>query len=169
MNDELEFDLEPKRVKVRVGKAWYWLQEASGDAGTKFRSWATSRAKMDDGKIVGVVDLSDIEPKLVAMCLYEMKPDGSYRYVTKNNDPVHEKEEVVRSWPDRIQTALYDKVMELSPRLRDKDTPESIRKAEELLAKRKRMLENDGVKNLQSSTTDGSSTANGSDAISTTP
>jgi len=166
----LEFDLEPRRVKVRIGQSWYWLQEASGDAGTKFKSAAIAAARMDDGKVVGVQGVADVEPKLVAACLYEMrgKDDPAYKVTRHNGDPVHVTEEFVRSIPGRIQSVLFDKVMEMSPWLKDKDTPESIKKAEELLARRKAALLNGSAdpKNSPSDGEDGSSCAGNSASTS---
>jgi hypothetical protein len=133
---ELDFaDLAPIEVPVKVnGVPKYVLVEASGAAAVAYRNMVSKAAKMVDGKVTGLDGIADAEPLLVSLCLSPVddaayKRDGVVRATrANNNDLVTLHVSRVKAWPYRFQRALFDKVMEISPDLREKDTPESVRK-----------------------------------------
>lgn len=138
-------DLEPVRLAFNIGKRKFILCEADGDAGAKYRSAAVSAAKMNDGKVIRVDGMGDIEPMLVSRCLFYADENGHLR-VDDNDNPIKKylvEEAVIRSWPDRVQKALFNKVKEISG-LDDTDTLEKVdkqianlqKKREKLLAKK---------------------------------
>lgn len=121
---ELNFDdLAPVEVRVSIRHEPYVLTEASGDAAVKYRNAAMGGAKMLDGKVVGVSGVADVEPLLVALCLTKIVPlkDGG-----EDRRPVSVN--TVRSWPVRVQKALFNKVKEISEGLEEKETEDTLRK-----------------------------------------
>ncbi len=80
----------------------YILREASGKAATDHRNAIMSCAIFGpDGKVVSYKDLSSVEAKLVAACLWD----------DKGRNP---SVQLVQSWPARVQKVLFEKAKELS-------------------------------------------------------
>jgi len=143
-------DITPVEVPVRIGGQDYVLREVSGDAATRYRNARANCTKFSNGEFAGVDGpIADAQPKLVSDCLFKVVvlPDGTTIF-----SKVEEK--VVRTWPDRVQKALFEKVQRISPSLEDAGD-ETIENLEAKLAKLKETR--DSSKNSQSSTTDGSS------------
>lgn len=152
-------DLEPICVPVRVGPKDYILREASGDAACKWRNAITRVTRMQDGKVSSVGDIADTEPLLISLCLFEIQRDkdgkpSSDPPVADPKRPVSEK--VIRTWPHRVQRALFDKARAISE-LEEKETAEDLeKKIADLQEKLAKLREGDGPKNGPSATTDGS-------------
>ena len=108
-------------------------------------------SKMSDGKISGIKGLPDTEPKLIAMCLFWNCPGEE-----KHNKNVNEDK--IKSWPQRVQKALYARVKQISEMndVEDESLEGLYKQREELNAKIKELEESTQLKNEQSDTTDGS-------------
>lgn len=134
-------DLEPVRLSFKIGKRTYVLCEADGDAGAKYRSAAARSARLNDGKVVGVEGIGDIEPLLVSKCLYDTDDKGNLR-VDDDDKPIKKylvPEGTIRSWPDRVQKALFNKIKEISG-LDETDTLEKLDKQITNLQKKRQKL-----------------------------
>lgn len=101
--DPLHFDdITPISQDVFIdGVLKYQLRETSGDAAVKYENAKMQCYKYQDGKLIQVVNLADIEPLLVSLCLY-------------NLDGTNVSEEIVRSLPDRVMKTLYDNALKIS-------------------------------------------------------
>ncbi len=100
--EEMNFDLEVVSIPVTIGGEKYELREASGDAACKWRNAILSKAKLGpDGKPQTVGSIADTEPLLVSLCLF-------------NESGKNVSLSVVRSWPARIQKALFNKIKDIS-------------------------------------------------------
>lgn len=120
----LEFDLTPTTVPVRIAGQDYLLKEASGAVATTWRNSVFRSTKVDsNGRPSSYEGIAEAEPLLVSLCLYE----ANGKLV-----PI----QTVKSWPARIQKALFEKAKEISG-LDEEETPEklkeNIRKAQEKL------------------------------------
>lgn len=100
---EIRFDnITPIEEKVHVGGVDYVLRETSGDAAVKYDNARLACYEYQDGKLVRVHDLANLEPMLVSLCLFMV--DG----VTPVSDAT------IRVWPARVQKALYTRAREIS-------------------------------------------------------
>jgi len=96
-------DLALIEVPVTIGGQQYVLREANGDAACKFQNARVARYEYnDEGKLVKLRDMADLEPILVSLCLF------------KQEDMSPVPEAVIRSWPGKIQGKLYDRAKEIS-------------------------------------------------------
>lgn len=112
MTDEIRFDdIAPVEVPVTLGDQRYVLREASGEAAERYQAAVLRGARLADGKVVGM-DLSGVESLLVSLCL-----------VDHEGKPVPLSQ--VKSWPARIQKALFEKAMDISG-LREQETEEQL-------------------------------------------
>lgn len=154
MASVMKFDLEPHVEPVTIGGVDYFLKEASGDAACKWKNTIMKSTKIGpDGKPVGIDGLADSEPILVSLCLVEADKDGS-------PSKRHVSVSTIRSWPARIQTALFEKAKEISG-LNDEETEEVLEKRlQETEAKLLKLKDGvsieDTAKNTRSATTAGS-------------
>lgn len=107
MSDAMNFD-DPtlREVPVKIGDKRFVLREASGDAACKWRNSILKATKLVDGKPASMDGLADGEPYLVSLCLFELNADG----LELRPVPLH----VVRSWPARVQKALFERVKSMS-------------------------------------------------------
>jgi len=106
-------DLTPQTEPVKLSGKDYYLREASGDAATKFANARLNCIKLGpDGKPQTVRGIADVEPLLVSLCLFDE---------SGKNVP----EATVRSWPARVQKALFERAKEMS-RLDDLETEAAI-------------------------------------------
>jgi hypothetical protein len=116
--DSLRFeDITPIEVPVHIHGVDYVLRETSGEAAVKYNDARLACNEYQDGKLVRVHGLADLEPLLVSLCLFTQ--EGSL--VSKTT---------ILGWPARVQKALYDKAREISGM---NETPQSLRKQIELL------------------------------------
>lgn len=123
--EELVFDSTNLiELPVRVGSTKYVLREASGDAACKFQNARVSRyIYNDDGKLKGLRDMADLEPFLVSLCLF----------MEDKATPISEV--TIRSWPQRIQSKLFDKAKAISG-LDETDDLAALQKQLDELSKR---------------------------------
>ena len=99
----MEFDLTPVEVPVKIGGADYILREATGATSIAYQNAIINSTKPGlDGQPTQITSgLSAIEPMLVSKCLFDSE-----------NKPV--KQDVIKSWPSRVQKVLYRKIKEIS-------------------------------------------------------
>lgn len=122
LSEPMEFDdLEPIVVPVtltREGrKVPHLLKEASEDAAVKWRNAAMKHARYgESGRIETLPSVADCEPVLVALCLFEVLPDGSHRAVP---------ESIVRQMPSRVVSKLFERARKISG-LDDEETEEVL-------------------------------------------
>lgn len=111
--DPMSFDLTPICIAVTVGNKKYALKEASGDAAVRYRNAQLGCTELGpDGKPKKIVGIGDTEPLLVSLCLFEVTEVDAEGNIVKTgaNVPVN----TIRSWPARIQKALFEKIKEVS-------------------------------------------------------
>jgi hypothetical protein len=118
---EIRFDdITPIEVEVFVGKEKYILRETSGAARVIYDNARLACYEYQEGKLVKVHDMANIEVLLVSLCLF--MGDG----VT----PVSEIS--IKVWPGRVYKALYEKAREISGM---SETPENLEEQIKLLQK----------------------------------
>ena len=118
---EIRFDdITPIEVEVFVGKEKYILRETSGAARVIYDNARLACYEYQEGKLVKVHDMANIEVLLVSLCLF--MSDG----VT----PVPEV--TIKVWPGRVYKALYEKAREISGM---SETPENLEEQIKLLQK----------------------------------
>lgn len=99
----MDLDLTPKEETYRIGGRDYTLVEPSEDAACRWRNLATSKAKMQDGKVVGMDGIADVQPYLVSLCLFEETDKGRVAVPLS----------VIRGWPARVVKVLFERAKEL--------------------------------------------------------
>jgi hypothetical protein len=118
---EIRFDdISPIEVEVFVGKEKYILRETSGAARVIYDNARLACYEYQEGKLVKVHDIANIEVLLVSLCLF--MSDG----VT----PVSEV--TIKMWPGRVYKTLYEKAREISGM---SETPENLEEQIKLLQK----------------------------------
>lgn len=137
--DTMNFDdLTLIEIPVSINKEKFFLREATEDAARQYRNASVAAARMEDGKVVGVSGVGDIQSLLISLCLFTAD--------TGKNIPLS----VVRGWPSRIVRPLFDKAKEIS-QLDEKDTAatleEKITKLQEQLSSIKATNGEDQAKN----------------------
>jgi hypothetical protein len=146
-------DITPIVIPFDYQGTAYVLKEANGDAATKYQNHNVMHTKIkEDGKPQAMPGIVDSEPMLVGLCVFtKVEADKG-----PSGKPVGE--ELVRTWPYRLQNKLYLKAKEISE-IGQKDTVESLQKeiteAQTKLAKLQ-AVKGDPVKNEPSGTTAGS-------------
>jgi len=124
MSSEFDFSsLEEICIPVTVPDGVkYVLCEADGDTVVAFNNARAASAKIKDGAVVGVSGPGHVEPLLVSRCLFPADAGDSTKPVKTRPDPHnsrksisnHVSESLVRSWPGKVQTKLYEKAKEIS-------------------------------------------------------
>lgn len=110
-------DLALIEIPVKFPNKTYTLREASGDIATSYRNRAMACSKFgENGKIVAIEGMADLEPYLVHCCLLD--EEG-------NRLP----EAMIRNWPARIVKDLFNKAKEISGL--DEESEESLLKQRE--------------------------------------
>lgn len=131
-------DLSPRsqdfKVRNKSGQSErYVVREASAKSATAYRNMLEAASRYEDGKFVGTDGLSDCEPFLVGQCVFQVDDKGGA-------SPIPVGMDTVLSWPDRIQSVLYQMVQDLSPKLNPRDTPERLQEQIDRLTKRREEL-----------------------------
>lgn len=116
-----DYNIQPKELRLTIGGAKYVMLEASGDVACRYRNALLDCTELGpEGTPVRVKNMADLEPYLVSMCLYPVNADGTV--ASKSVSPV-----LVRSWPSRVQKALYVQARKLGDIA---DTPAAISAAD---------------------------------------
>lgn len=111
----MQEDILPQEYEFSYSGKQYVLTEAFGDAEIRYENSIIKCAKVVDGKPTSADGVPDIEPQLVADCLYEVVGD--------KRTPVSVKE--LRSkFPGRLIKQLAKRVKRMSDM--DGATPENI-------------------------------------------
>lgn len=148
-------DITPVEIPFKWKEVNYVLREASGDAAVRYRNMILKSARLGQGGTPTSVDgMVDCEPFLISRCLFEVCDKGM-------TVPVPEK--TIRSWPNRVQKRLFEKVLEISD-LDVDDTEESLQadrdridqRLQEIRSKNGKPTEEDELKNSSDAMTDGS-------------
>lgn len=166
----LVFDtLAPITVPIVGLDKPYILREADADAKATYQS-ATARAARfnEEGTVSSVEGLGNVEPQLVAACLYEAECDDkddpdTYRLRLTPQGDVDKrylvKESVVRKMKSSVVSKLFDTIKDISEFEEGKETEESLQKQIDKLTKRLNKLKSrkDASKKEQEDTGDTSS------------
>jgi hypothetical protein len=111
-------DIELKRIPVQVGDRWFILQEASEGATVRWRNGMMASARIrPDGSPERMDGLADIEPQLVADCMfYATVKEGvtEVKYVGDLNIGKQVALSLVLSWPHEIIPPMYEWIMTTS-------------------------------------------------------
>jgi len=114
-------DITPIEVEVFVGKEKYVLRETSGAARAIYDNARLACYEYQEGKLVKVHDIADVEILLVSLCLFKVE-DGVTPVSTMT----------LKKWPSRIYKALYDRAREISGMV---ETAENLEEQIKLLQK----------------------------------
>lgn len=124
-------DLTPIEEEVSIGGVNYLLKELDGESSVKYDNARTDCYEYNEGKLVRVNGLAALEPLLVSLSLF------------KAEDQTRVPEEIIRSWPARVQKALYERVEEINQM---HETVESLENQIEVLSRRlERVRKNEGT------------------------
>jgi len=111
VHDSIVFEsIEPIEIPVTISGVDYVLKEANGKAACDYRNAMLAGAELDkNGNVAVIKGLANIEPLLVARCLYRIvkNPEGPDTF-----EPV--LEEQVLKWPSRVLKVLFAKAKEIS-------------------------------------------------------
>lgn len=148
-------DLKPVEIPFKKNGKNYILREASADAASRYRNHMFKHSRLDaNGQPVVSDGLADGELLLVSYCAFEQRV-GKTGSITEVAVPIAE----VRSWPNRMQSYLYEKLREISA-LVERDTKEKILERIKIDQAKLKALEEVGEesspKNLPSATSDSS-------------
>lgn len=125
MSDILELSLRSESVPVKIDGKSYTLREASLETGMKLRDANAAALILKDGKVTGTRGTAGIEAVVISECLYD-----------ENNQRVNLG--VVKSWPDKVTTKLFEKISEISGFSRE----QTIEELEQKLTRLKQLQEN---------------------------
>ena len=100
---EYQFSSELISFPITIDGNPYTVKEATSDAVAEWRNSQMRGMKLSDGKVSGLSEVGQSEIVLVAHCVYDDRNDG-------NHVPIH----VVKGWPDRITSVLFDRIKEIS-------------------------------------------------------
>ena len=116
--------LTPAFEEVLIDGESFIITEASEDSVVQHRNVSSSAARYEGGKIVRMEGLHDAEPILAGMNIY-LKKDWD-----KKGEPAQPQGvDVVRGWPSRIVTAIYETVRRLTPSMDPQ--PETVAEVDE--------------------------------------
>lgn len=141
MPEEVNYDLTPREETVTIGGNYYILREADGNASTRYSNARLKYTEVRGDKVVAIEGMADTEPLLVSLCLF-----------TQEGKPVPEV--VIRKWPSRVQSALFDRAKRISNIDQPMDL-NALRNARDVIDRRIKELEEDSLGNSPSGTTDG--------------
>ena len=112
-------DLSIVEVSVKIAGEDYILREANGDIAAKYRNAVAACTKIGTGgRLSELQGVGDVEPKLVAWCLFKQTATVGLQAVP---------EATVRSWPNRIQRALFDRAKKIGHLEEEPLTEEALR------------------------------------------
>ena len=147
-------DLEPIQVRMILKGRRFILLEGSADAVIKYRN-ANMRAMnfqtAEDGTVkrAGFTDIHDPEIMVVSLCLYFAdQPTGNLILDNQGNPDIKYRvaEAAIRAWPSRVQSALFERLKEITPDLEGKkETVESLEKEQAAIDKRLAKLRGDAA------------------------
>lgn len=119
MAGKMVFDTVTKRqLPVTIDGVDYVLREANSDVGARYKTACIRGAKFQEGKPTTVDNLGDVEPLLVAGCLFKVTPTGEEKVT----------EAWVRTLPNRVVKPMFDWAKENSDLNNQVDTVESLNK-----------------------------------------
>lgn len=144
-------DISLVQVKVTVGKKEYVLQEADADTARRYRNMAVSGAKMDDGKVIGVRGIGDLELFLVGECLFEASETQGTPSLGRKVDA-----KTLQSWKSYIISDIFRRAKEISRLDEPLTLDDALRQREKLDQTIQQLEEGDAAKKQQSGTPDGS-------------
>ena len=147
MSEALEFNFETTEVPVKVNGKSYILREADAGQVASFRNKATSGAVMENGKVVGMKGVGELNCYLVSLCL-----------VVDDEKRTPVSLETIKKWPSKVVEKLADEAARISELKDEEETEETLSKKIEELNKALTELRarNKSLGN-ESSNTDGSS------------
>jgi hypothetical protein len=160
--EELSFvDLEPTKIPVNIGNVRYWLVEADEGAAVQYRDAGIAAARFDDGNLVGVRGIADVQSLLVSLCLFraiDVTPENPRGRVPLDKVGNFDKaalvpRQMVRQWKPVVVKSLFDTAKKIS-RLEESESVESIDKQIAGLQKRREKLLAASAKNSPGATGD---------------
>lgn len=135
------------QIPIPIEDKAYILVEADTDARVAYQNINARAARFNsEGTLSGVDGIANVEPQLVAMCLYYADPStadindkSTFKLRLDKNNNVDKQfrvpESVIKKWPGRITGKLYDTIKDISE-LTENETEEGITKQIEKLNKR---------------------------------
>lgn len=101
--EPIDFDtIEEIQIPVKIKGKNYTLREATGDVASDYINARYKRVTYSaDGRSRKLGDMGDLQPLLVSGCLYD-------------EDGEQVDEDLIRSWPARVQRTLFERATEIS-------------------------------------------------------
>jgi len=120
-------DISLAEVQVNIGSKPYVLREAMEETACRYRNAILEGTEYGtDGKLSKARKLADVEPMLVALCLFTKDDNGVLHSVP---------EKTIRGWPSKVVKRLFQKIKEISE-LDEQETVAALEKRlEEMKAK----------------------------------
>lgn len=113
MTDVWNLDGDFFEEVVQIGGERYLLREASGKAANAFQNEAAKKSILKDGDVVGVRNPADTAPMLISLCMVECDSEGLPKTTDKGKEiPVTVAK--IESWPNKVQKALFHKLLTVS-------------------------------------------------------
>jgi hypothetical protein len=109
--DRLEFNLDFKVREVRLIDSTtgqgrdYVLMELDGAGRDAYLDEMGKRSKVQGGQVVGLTNFKGLQAFLLAMCLRQVAPDGTYQPI---------KSDTIQRWPSPTVNGLYQAAMEMN-------------------------------------------------------
>lgn len=155
--ETLEFDLTPKEINVRLKNkdgtcTDYVLREATGLAVERRRDAILENVQFGArGRPERMTKVASTESVLISECLYAKRQDKDGNEQLLKVPPA-----TIRSWPSRVQKALFDQIKAMSELDIEDDSEESLVEQIEDLQERLDRIRENRAKNSPIGTTDGS-------------
>ena len=102
--------LEVIEIPVTVGETNFILIEASGDSSAKFRNMLLNNMELVDGKPSKVKDYANQEAYLVHLCIRYVGDSEETKKLANKQVPL----EVVKRWPARVLSKLFERAKDIS-------------------------------------------------------
>lgn len=125
-------DLEPIRLRTKIGKTLYIITEATAGAAAKWRSEVLKAIKPNaEGKPTAYAGMAEVEPHLVSLCTYFANENGELR-LKANGEPDPKylvSVDVIKTWKSKTLKSVFKTITEMSD-LDDasQETPEALEK-----------------------------------------
>jgi len=106
----LEFSTTLTEIPIKIDKEDYILQEASGGSANVYNNDLQRTSRLHQGsQSVTTTGIAEVNTRLLSYCLKKIK-----RVEGKPDELLPVPLEIIKKWPDRIQSTLIDKLKEIS-------------------------------------------------------
>lgn len=119
--DDYDFsDLKPNEKRAFFDGELFIVREASEGAAVTYQNMVARSFKTHEGKVVGVENPADVEPRLVADCTYKTDKETGKILYASSGMPVTVEITRVQKWPHSQVKKMFDWIIEVSDLLKKK-------------------------------------------------